>query len=55
MTMATDQLGTCPQCGHEIHEAWVLLEYETTEGEDGVWADCRECGTVVDPIHNKPE
>jgi len=27
----------------------VLIDYETAAGERGVWADCPECGEVVDP------
>ncbi|SNR74561.1 hypothetical protein SAMN06266787_1199 [Halorubrum ezzemoulense] len=55
MTANNSVLGSCPQCGHEISEVWVMIEYETTEGEAGVWAECPNCETIVDPIHDKPK
>ncbi|GAA0528876.1 hypothetical protein GCM10008992_31880 [Halorubrum aquaticum] len=55
MTTNNAVLGSCPQCGHEIREVWVLIEYQTTEGNVGVWAECPNCETIVDPIQNKPE
>nr|WP_308203187.1 phage terminase large subunit family protein [Halorubrum ezzemoulense] len=55
MTENDSVLGSCPQCGHEVREAWVMIEYETTEGEEGVWAECPNCETIVDPIHAKPK
>lgn len=55
MTANNAILGGCPQCGHDIREAWVMIEYETTEGDAGAWAKCPNCETIVDPIHNKPE
>jgi hypothetical protein len=47
-------LGPCPQCAHDIRESWVLIEYKTTDGEAGVWAECPGCDAIVDPIHGKP-
>jgi endogenous inhibitor of DNA gyrase (YacG/DUF329 family) len=42
-------VGECPQCGREIPRAYLLIEYETEDGEAGVWAECPECADVVDP------
>jgi len=47
-------LGSCPHCAHDIRESWVLIGYETTDGEAGVWAECPSCEAIVDPIHGKP-
>jgi hypothetical protein len=54
MTSNNPVLGKCPQCDHEIQETWVMIEYETTDGDPGVWAECPNCETIVDPLHNKP-
>ncbi len=45
---ATD-LGTCPDCGETIRRIDVLIEYETTDGQPAVWAECPNCNTVVHP------
>jgi hypothetical protein len=42
-------LGECPQCGQEIPQAYLLIEYEMEDGEAGIWAECPECADVVDP------
>ena len=42
-------LGTCPNCGREIRRVHVLIDYETEDGDRGIWADCPGCGKVVDP------
>jgi DNA-directed RNA polymerase subunit RPC12/RpoP len=42
-------VGRCPQCGREIPEAYLLIEYETEAGETGRWAECPECDEVVSP------
>ena len=42
-------VGRCPQCGREIPEAYLLIEYETEAGETGRWAECPECNEVIDP------
>jgi hypothetical protein len=55
MTTDNPVLGSCPHCDHEVREAWVMIEYETTEGEAGVWAECLNCEMIVDPILNKPQ
>jgi len=47
-------LGPCPHCDHDIRESWVLIGYETTDGEAGAWAECPSCEAIVDPIHGKP-
>jgi len=42
-------LGECPQCGQEISQTYLLIEYETDDGEEGIWAECPACVDVVDP------
>jgi uncharacterized Zn finger protein len=44
-------LGACPSCEHDLRRVHVLIDYETDSGEPGVWADCPECGEVVDPTN----
>jgi len=43
-------LGVCPHCHTDITQAYVLIEYETSDGSDAVWAECPGCGDVVDPF-----
>jgi hypothetical protein len=40
-------LGLCPECGERIPEAWLLIKYETTDGETRIWAECPACEAVV--------
>jgi len=49
--MNTDEttLDDCPDCGEEISEVWVLVEYQKEDGTEGVWAECPECDDVVAP------
>ncbi|MBX0288487.1 hypothetical protein EGH22_19330 [Halomicroarcula sp. F28] len=47
--MTPKDLGDCPLCGAAITESWLLIEYETTEGTTGRWAECPNCSDVVDP------
>jgi uncharacterized Zn finger protein len=42
-------IGACPHCERDLRRTHILIEYETASGEPGVWADCPECGEVVDP------
>jgi len=49
MTDEPEILGRCPDCGEPIASVWRLIEYETDDGSDGVWAECPACGNVVDP------
>jgi len=42
-------LGRCPDCGESISQPWVLVEYETEDGETGIWAECPACEDVVAP------
>jgi hypothetical protein len=42
-------LGRCPECGEEISEAWILVEYEKDDGTESVWAECPACEDVVAP------
>lgn len=49
MTKDNQLLGRCPECGAEIPPAWTLVEYEKEDGTEGIWAECPDCETVVDP------
>lgn len=49
MTSDPTILGRCPNCGEEIPQAWMLIEYETVDGTTDYWAECLGCGTVVSP------
>ncbi|WP_457769212.1 DUF7837 family putative zinc-binding protein [Halobacterium salinarum] len=49
MTTNTPVLGRCPDCGDQITQAWLLVEYETSGGENGLWAECPSCEDVVAP------
>lgn len=51
LPMNTDEsfLGRCPECGEDIFEAWILVEYEKNDGTEGVWTECPACGDVVAP------
>jgi len=51
LSMSEDEglLGRCPECGEEISSVWVLVEYEKSDGSDGIWAECPGCETVVEP------
>jgi len=54
MTEPNPMLGTCPQCGSEVCEGSVMIEYETKDGDAGVWAECPDCAMIVDPLLQKP-
>ncbi|MDL0119640.1 MULTISPECIES: hypothetical protein [Halobacterium] len=41
-------LGVCPRCGDSIQHRHVLVEYETSNDAQ-YWAECPDCGGVVDP------
>ncbi|MBP2251901.1 hypothetical protein J2754_002238 [Halarchaeum solikamskense] len=43
-------LGVCPHCHTDIAQAHVLIEYETSDGNDAVWTECPGCGDIVDPV-----
>jgi hypothetical protein len=49
-TQHATRLGVCPHCQTAINAADVLIEYETSDGHDALWADCPECREVVDPV-----
>ena len=51
LSMNADEssLGHCPECGGNISEAWILVEYEKDDGTEGVWTECPACGDVVAP------
>jgi len=49
MSDSNGSLGSCPQCGREIPQAYLLIEYEAKDGTTGRWAECPECEAVIDP------
>ena len=49
MNADESSLGRCPECGEEISEAWVLVEYEKPDDTEAVWTECPGCGDVVAP------
>jgi len=49
MTPDDGVLDWCPDCATKITRAWLLIEYENTEGQTGIWAECPECDDVVEP------
>lgn len=49
MSDSDTNIGACPHCERALRERHVLIDYETDGGKQGVWADCPECGEVVDP------
>lgn len=49
-TQHTSQLGTCPHCNTDIRTVHVLIEYETSDGQEAVGAECPVCKDVVDPV-----
>ena len=49
MNADESSLGRCPECGEDISEAWILVEYEKNDGTEGVWTECPACGDVVAP------
>jgi uncharacterized C2H2 Zn-finger protein len=49
MIDADSNLGRCPRCGETLTRAFLLVEYETDDGETGIWAECPVCDDVVSP------
>ncbi|QLH76912.1 hypothetical protein HZS55_06195 [Halosimplex rubrum] len=49
MSADESSLGRCPDCGEPVPEAWLLIEYETGDGETDIYAECPSCETVVSP------
>ena len=49
MNADESSLGRCPECGEDISEAWILVEYKKNDGTEGVWTECPACGDVVAP------
>lgn len=50
--MSTQRLptyGACPRCEADIDQHSVLVEYETTDGDQRAFAECPECRSVVSP------
>jgi len=38
-------------CGETVTRQHAIIHYETASGEPGVWAECPDCGEIVDPIN----
>jgi hypothetical protein len=49
MNIDESSLGRCPNCGESISPGWLLVEYEKTDGTEGLWAECPSCEDVVAP------
>lgn len=49
MNTDASSLGRCPECGDQIPETWLLVEYEKDDGSEGIWAECPVCDDVVAP------
>ncbi|SDE00193.1 hypothetical protein SAMN05192552_10954 [Natrinema hispanicum] len=48
MTVENQTLGNCPFCNARVPKHQAIIEFETN-GEQRVFAECPECGEVVDP------
>lgn len=48
-TQHSSPLGTGPNCTTASTAADVLIEHETSDGQDAVWTDCLECRVGVTP------
>ena len=49
-TQHAPRLGDCPHCDTGIRPLNVLIEYETDDGNEAIWAECPGCKEIVDPI-----
>ena len=49
MTTDAAPLGRCPECGRSVPSGWALIEYERANGEQGVFAECPSCESVIRP------
>jgi len=49
MSNKTEPLGVCPDCGAEIQQLQLLVEYEKDDGTIGRFAECVSCDEVVKP------
>jgi len=49
MNSDNTDLGSCPKCGKQIPATRILIEYETNDGTESVWAECPACKDVVTP------
>jgi hypothetical protein len=41
-------VGSCPECGGDIADSSVLIEYEAS-GTESMFAECPACSEVVHP------
>jgi len=44
-------LGSCSFCEAALKERHVIIEY-TIDDEPRCWAECPQCGEIVDPLSN---
>jgi len=42
-------LGRCPDCGEQIPDGWLLIEYKKGDGTESMWAECPAYEQVVAP------
>lgn len=49
MTANATPIGHCPECGRSIPSGWALIEYERSNGERGVYAECPSCASIIRP------
>lgn len=49
MAASNSTLGSCQFCGAPVADRHVIIRYETEDGATGAWAECPECGEIVDP------
>jgi hypothetical protein len=49
MTTNATPIGHCPECGRSIPSGWTLIEYERSNGERGIYAECPSCASIIRP------
>ncbi|MFH5799031.1 hypothetical protein [Haladaptatus sp. CMAA 1911] len=50
MATKSARIGTCPNCGGTITSGYLLIEYDTNEGQER-FAECPSCAEIVHPTH----
>ena len=45
--------GSCSFCGETVTDRHAIIHYETAGGEPGMWAECPDCGEIVDPTNDQ--
>jgi hypothetical protein len=49
MTPDNGILGRCPSCVARTTRAWLLIGYENTKDQTGVWAEYPDCEDILEP------